>query len=95
MLRTTWLRLAMFSYQAIVLGRLTTVVENRGGDVVSLRWSDEVAGPSALTLAAERFEQQIEAGVIVIVDPAGVCNRWRRIHGATAVAPGTSAHALP
>ena len=84
----------MFTYDALVCGRLTAVVEGPGEDIVSLRWTDDLGGPCTVTLGADRFQRHIEAGLIVIVDPAEVCNRLM-VQAATAAAPTDPVHALP
>jgi len=67
----------MFTYDALVCGRLTAVLEGSCEDLIRLRWTDDLGGPCTVALGAERFERHIESGVIVIVDPAEVCNRLK------------------
>ena len=84
----------MFTYDALVCGRLTAVIEGSREDLIRLRWTDDLGGPCTVALGAERFERHIESGVIVIVDPAEVCNRLK-LQAATSAASTDPAHAPP
>jgi hypothetical protein len=46
-------------------------------DIVRVTWITEAGDACCAALGAERFEQHIEAGAIVMVDPEAVCNRLK------------------
>jgi hypothetical protein len=76
----------MVTFDALVRGRLG---EKQGGiavtvprgrckvqvyaGVVGLAWSNDGGGSESVTLTAQRFEDHLEAGAILLVDPAQLC----------------------
>ena len=80
----------MLAFGARVGGRLTATMDGtpvlvpRGHcevqvhqGIVRVTWITEAGDACCTVLGAERFEQHIEAGAIVIVDPEAVCNRLK------------------
>lgn len=77
----------MLAFDVLVRGRLTETVDGlpvqvqrgrcraraqQGG--MSLLWYDEVGGSHSIVMASERFERHLEAGAILIVDAAQICD---------------------
>jgi hypothetical protein len=76
----------MLSFKARITGRLAAeadglpVVVPRGccdvrsyGGMVSLSWAAQDGVPHTVVLAADRFEEHLEAGAVALVDPAELC----------------------
>lgn len=81
---------SMLAFSARVGGHLTALRDGvpvlvprgscevqTGRDIVRMLWTTEEGDACSVVLGAERFEQHIEAGAIVIVDPVAVCNRLK------------------
>jgi hypothetical protein len=79
---------AMLAFDALVRGRVTessqgmAVVVPRGRckvethdgiGIVSLSWTTETGGAESVVLTAQRFEEHLEAGAILIVNAAQIC----------------------
>ena len=77
----------MLAFDVLVRGRLTEAVGGlnvvvpqgrskaqacNGG--VSLAWTTEAGQRGSLELSAQRFEEHLEAGVILILDSAQICS---------------------
>ena len=76
----------MLAFDALVRGRVTessqgvAVVVPRGRckvetheGIVSLSWINRIGGTQSVVLTAQRFEEHLEAGAILIVDAAQIC----------------------
>ena len=57
---------------AVVVPRGRCKVETHEG-IVSLSWITRTGGTQSVVLTAQRFEEHLEAGAILIVDAAQIC----------------------